>query len=90
MNPITRYIKAHSNGLKFPITSKQLSVVFEVSGTEIRRLINEARSAGDCICSCSSGYYYSEDQNDLSKTIDSLRGRISKQEQAIAGLVSRI
>lgn len=86
MNPIINYIKENSKGFNYPISSNLLTAVFNTSGIEIRRLINEARCSGEPICSCGKGYYYSEKEEDIIRTIDSLQGRIAKQEKAISGL----
>lgn len=88
MQPITEYIKAHSNGIRNPITGAKIADAMCVSGIDVRSMINKARSTGDPICSCRNGYYYSEDEDDVERTISSLYSRISKQEQAIAGLKS--
>lgn len=89
MNPVAAYIRDNYRSMDNPVTGSQLSVVFGVKDIEIRRLINEARSAGEPICSCGKGYYYSEKISDIHRTIDSMCGRIQKQENAIAGLRSR-
>lgn len=79
MEPITEYIKAHSNGIRNPVTGAKIADAMCVSGIDVRSMINK---------SCRNGYYYSEDENDVERTIASLYSRISKQEQAIAGLKS--
>jgi len=90
MNPIICFIKENSRGYNYPISSSQISAAFNVSGIEIRKRINEARCAGEPIFSCSNGYFYSEKEEDIKRTIDSLQGRIMKQENAISGLKSRL
>lgn len=52
----------------------------------IRHMINAARSNGSPICSGQKGYYVATDKEEIKSTIDSLRGRITKMEKAIAGL----
>lgn len=86
MQPITEYIKAHSNGARNPVTGTRIADAMCISGIDVRSMINKARSSGEPICSCRSGYYYSEDESDVERTIASLYSRISKQEQAIDGL----
>lgn len=49
-------------------------------------MINTARSNGSPICSGQKGYYITNNKEEIKSTIDSLRGRISKMECAIAGL----
>ncbi len=88
MEPITEYIKAHSRGAYNPITGAKIADAMCISGIDVRAMINAARSAGDPICSCRHGYYYSEDEKEVERTIASLYSRISKQEEAIAGLKS--
>lgn len=86
MDVVIEYII--KNG-KTPISAKQLSGMFGVSGLEIRRQINEARSEGCPICSCRKGYYYSEDIRDIVKTASSLSRRIESIERARNGLLLR-
>lgn len=88
MEPVTEYIRAHSNGAGRPVTGAQIADAMCVSGIDVRAMINRARSAGEPICSCRHGYYYSEDKGEIERTITSLYSRITKQEQAIAGLKS--
>lgn len=88
MEPITEYIKVHSCGPRNPVTGAQIADAMCVSGIDVRAMINVARCAGEPICSCRSGYYYSEDKQDVERTIVSMYNRISKQENAINGLKS--
>lgn len=83
MTDVIEYIKSH-NGL--PITSNKLSEAFGISGFEIRRIVNQARSEGCPICSCHKGYYYSENSDDIEKTVMSLSHRIGSIQRAIRGL----
>lgn len=86
MNPIEKYIQENSNGRDTPVCSSEISKAFNVPRTEIRHMINTARSNGSPICSCPKGYYIATDKDEIQDTIDSLRGRIGKMEKAIAGL----
>lgn len=83
MIQIVDYIKSH-NGL--PVSSRNLSEAFGISGFEVRRRINIARSEGCPICSCNKGYYYSEDKDEIEKTVKSLNSRIGSIQRAITGL----
>lgn len=87
MNHIVEYIKAH-NGI--PVSARNLSEAFGISGFEVRRRINYARSEGCPICSCNKGYYYSENNDEIEKTIMSLSNRIGSMQRAIKGLSSRV
>ena len=59
MTPIVEYIKAHKG---IPVPARNLSETFGISGFEVRKVINSARSEGCPICSCHKGYYYSENE----------------------------
>lgn len=87
MISIVEYIKSH-DGL--PITATNLSEAFGISGLEVRRIINAARSEGCPICSCHKGYYYSESDEEIEKTIMSLSNRIGSMQRAIRGLSNRL
>lgn len=86
MQPITKYIMAHSNGKKAPICGSELAVGFCTSQVSIRKLINEARSIGDPICSCGKGYYIPSDKSEIEETIESIQGRIAVMNSAVNGL----
>ena len=86
---LAEYLKDNHIGIENRIYGKQLAVMFNVDGTEIRRLVNEARSEGIPICSCDKGYFYSELPSDILKTVNSLTGRIAKMQTAIYGLTMK-
>ena len=83
MISVVEYIKSH-DGL--PITATNLSEAFGISGLEVRRIVNAARSEGCPICSCHKGYYYSESNEEIEKTIASLENRMVAMKRAISGL----
>jgi biotin operon repressor len=83
LNPIIEYIKSHKG---VPVSSTNLSEAFGKSGFDIRKVINTARSEGCPICSCHKGYYYSENEEEVEKTITSLKHRIESIQNAISGL----
>ena len=76
MQFITKYIMAHSNGKKAPICGSKLATAFSISQVSIRKLINEARSAGDPICSCGKGYYIPNDKSEIKETIAGMNNAI--------------
>ena len=83
MVSIIEYIKSHGG---LPISTKNLSDTFGISGLEVRKIINSARCEGCPICSCHKGYYYSENNEEIEKTIMSLSNRIGAMERAKLGL----
>ena len=86
MELITEYIRKCSDGRNNPVCSKTIATAFGVPTTMVRKMINDARSKGDPICSCSSGYYTTNDRDEIMKTIASIRGRIAGMNRAISGL----
>lgn len=89
MNIVSRYIRSMSCGGK-TISGRNIADHLGISGIEVRRQVNAARSAGVPICSTSAGYYYSDDPENIRKTVDSLWRRIGAQEKAIEGLTALI
>lgn len=83
MIQVVEYIKAHKG---IPVPARNLSETFGISGLEVRKIINSARSEGCPICSCHKGYYYSENNEEIEKTIMSLSNRIGAMERAKLGL----
>ena len=78
-------IPAKENGF---ITAKTLSTRTGYTESFIRKLINQARSAGVPICSTQRGYYFSNDQVDISQTVKFLTRRLQTQLKAIDGLIN--
>ena len=89
MDEIIIYIRNHASK-KSPVPNKVMSAHFGISEVKIRKMINEARCEGIPICSCDSGYYYSEDKNEILKTVESLMHRTIAIEKAVKGLVSSL
>lgn len=85
MNIISNYLRYRSSA-EHPIKGSDLANHFGITGIAVRKAVNEARSNGVPICATSHGYYYSDDREQIKKTVESLRGRIVAQENAITGL----
>ena len=81
-----RCLKSNHNGRKNAALSKQLEAAFSCKGSELRKCINSLRTRGIPICSSTEGYYYSENEDDISGTINQLRGRVRKIECAQNGM----
>lgn len=86
--PVINYIISNANGRKNAIIGRKIGNVFGITDVNVRAYVNEARCDGFPICSCISGYYYSYDKDDLTHTINNLKGRIMAVENAIDGLNS--
>lgn len=68
------------------ITSVEIGAVTNLSGAEIRRIINENRSHFVPIASDSNGYFIATQPNELDHTIAQLNSRIHKMIVAREGL----
>jgi hypothetical protein len=55
-------------------------------GADIRSIINSLRKKGLPILANGNGYYYSKSTIEIKEYIESFRGRIRKQQEALAGL----
>ena len=57
-----------------------------VQGADMRSIIHSLRVKGYPVCANGRGYFYARTQEELSKFIMSMEGRLLKQEEAIKGL----
>lgn len=86
MEPITNYIKTHSKGKNQPILGSHIAKALGITGVNVRKRVNDARSCGDPICSSSRGYYIAANKDELNDTIESMLGRIEGISRAVEGL----
>lgn len=89
MEHIVNFIMSHGTR-KNPVSNKEICLQLNTTETTVRNHINKARCKGIPICSCTSGYYYSEDKSDILETIDSLMSRTISVEKAISGLLTTL
>ena len=68
------------------VSARELSTLFNVTQRGIRLLVTELRKEGYPVCSSNSGYWYSEDPEDINKTVSRMEAQIEKMAQAVAGL----
>lgn len=77
-NPITGKNVANRIGLKERDTGKE--------GADMRSIINALRKKGYPICAGGRGYYYADHWSEVIEYAQSLKGRIEKMEESVAGL----
>ena len=80
------YMMKEHNGKDKAITSREIESIFHCKGTKVREMVNELRCKGTPICSCGTGYYYSETADDIYETIAHLNGRIKRIRAAEDGM----
>ena len=81
-----KFMMKEHTGKDNAITSRELEAIFHCKGTKIRETVNELRCRGTPICSCGTGYYYSEAAEDIHETIAHLNGRVKKMKAAEDGM----
>lgn len=69
-----------------PVTSRKIEEFFQISGQEVRSVINSMRSIGYPIGSGNRGYHICRTAEELDKTIDNLNSRIAGITKAVDGL----
>lgn len=87
---IAEYLKSYHSGEQAAVTSRELEGTFRIRGPDLRKRINLLRGNGIPICSCDSGYYYAETEEELQRTVRQLRSRIKKIAQAERGLTKAL
>lgn len=69
-----------------PISNREIQRITGYKAVDIRVEINRCRKRGEPICSCSRGYYYSNNLEDIFETMRSLSKRFESVNLAIRGL----
>lgn len=68
------------------VGARELSTLFNITQRGLRTLVTELRKEGYPVCSSNSGYWYSEDEEDIRKTVARMEAQMEKMEQAVTGL----
>ena len=69
--------KIQGNKENNPVFSKKIESYFDVSGSEVRQIVLHLRRCGYPIASCSKGYFWAENSQQLAQTIHHLEQRKS-------------
>ncbi len=80
------YLKGACPGRKYRVGGAELERALDISGTDLRKLVNRLRRRGVPIASDRSGYFYAVTAGEVYTTIRQLRQMIAGLEKAIAGL----
>ena len=81
------HLQTFYKGRKKAVTSGKLEAVFNIRGSELRKIINEIRSSGHPVCSDNTGYFYAKTKKELNATIAQLSSRVQNIVNARDGLV---
>ena len=80
------YLHDACPGRAYRVSGAELERVLDVSGTELRKLVNRLRRKGVPIASDRCGYFYARTAGEVYATIRQLRKMVSGLEAAIRGL----
>lgn len=84
------YLKGAFKGRRRTIKSAELERAMEMSGTDLRKLVNKLRRKAVPICSGRDGYFYAKTAGDIVRTILALRVMIKGLQAAVDGLVAAL
>ena len=84
------YLKGAFKGRRRTIKSAELEHAMEMSGTDLRKLVNKLRRKAVPICSGADGYFYAKTAGDIIRTIRALRVMIKGLQAAVDGLVAAL
>ncbi len=71
----TRVLDGLRNKPGIKIKSKRLEAILDINGNEVRAIIHYLRGQGYPICSSTQGYWYTDDPEEIDKSINHLRQR---------------
>ena len=83
---LLEYLKGACSGRQYTVRSAELEHVLNLSGTELRKLVNRMRRRGIPIASSRDGYFYARTAGEVYSTIRQLSGMVNGLNAAIAGL----
>jgi biotin operon repressor len=89
MEKTISYITIHGSK-ENPVTNKEICKFLGISEQSVRHHINMARCEGIPVCSCTQGYYISNEKVDIVMTIQSLMNRTMAVEKAVNGLLTAL
>lgn len=80
------YLKGACPGRKHRVSGAELERALDISGTDLRKLVNRLRRRGVPIASDRQGYFYAATAGEVYTTILQLQQMVFGLEEAIAGL----
>lgn len=83
---LLEYLQDHHATELRAVGARELSTLFNTTQRGLRAMVTELRKQGNPVCSSNHGYWYSEDPEDIGKTVARLEAQVDKMEQAVNGL----
>lgn len=87
---ITEYLRLYCTGEARAVTSRILERTFDLRGVEIREAVNRQRCEGAPLCSCATGYFYAETEEEINRCIRQLLSRCQKIAAAARGMMKSL
>ncbi len=87
---LVAYLKGIRGGRRHAVKGAELERTLNISGTDLRKLVNVLRRKGIPIGSSRKGYFYARTAGDVYSTIRQLRLMVRGLEAAIRGLESAL
>ena len=83
---LLNYLKEACTGRKYRASGAELEAALGISGTDLRKLVNQLRRKTHPIASDRSGYFYATTAGEVYDTIRQLKRMAAGLEAAINGL----
>lgn len=80
------YLEGACRGRAYRVGGKELELALNISGTDLRKLVNKLRQETEPIASDQTGYFYADNAGDIYATIRHLRKMRDGIDAAIRGL----
>ena len=80
------YLKDYHTKEAKALKSRDLRTLFNLTDKQVRNVVTQLRQEGKPVCSSSYGYWYSEDPEDIEKTIHRLDAQVKNMNISINGL----
>ena len=87
---LTACLKEAFKGRRRAIKSAELERSLHISGTDLRKVINQLRRKSIPICSSQDGYFYAKTAGDIVRTIRKLERMIQGLQAAVDGLTAAL
>lgn len=85
-NDIADYLKEYYREERFAIKGREICELFNLTDKQVRNIVSGLRQAGEPICSSIHGYWYSNNPEDIEKTLRRLEGQVNNMNSSITGL----
>jgi hypothetical protein len=83
---VVEYLKHYHTEESNTVKSRELRTLFNLTDKQVRNVVSSLRQEGEPICSSSYGYWYSNDPEDIRKTLKRLEGQVHNMDIAISSL----